>query len=158
MDARQIVEQQALCLLPLTPVMRHEEEVLEEADRLLYDSMLPPGDKADMLTVMALLSGLVSTELPRLLLLRRRDIMIESAAYDLIKEEGRKQGLQQGMLQRSREDIVEILETRFEIVPSTITERVYTISDLSILKYLHKKAVTVESLNEFKDLLKQVAE
>ena len=50
------------------------------------------------------------------------------------------------------------LPHRFEIVPSSLTERVCTIADLGILKYLLKKAVTVESLNEFEDLVKQMME
>ena len=36
---------------------------------------------------MALLSGLVSKDMPRRLLSRRRDIMMESVAYEMIKKE-----------------------------------------------------------------------
>ena len=58
-----------------------------------------------MLTSMAILSGLISPELPARLIARRKDIMIESAAYDIIKKEGyaegRTTGLQEG-LQKGR--------------------------------------------------------
>jgi predicted transposase/invertase (TIGR01784 family) len=49
-----------------------------------------------MLTSMAILSGLVSAELPARLIARRKDIMIESAAYDIIKKEGYSEGKAEG--------------------------------------------------------------
>ncbi|MCL0101049.1 hypothetical protein M1N68_00120 [Peptococcaceae bacterium] len=45
-------------------------------------------EKADLLTGMMILAGLVSKDLARELQERRRDIIIELAAYELIKEEG----------------------------------------------------------------------
>jgi predicted transposase YdaD len=98
-DARVILENKIICLAPFTPLMQHGEEVLIQAEELIYNSELSRMDKADLLTSMTILSGLVSPELPVKLLNRRRDIMIESAAYDLIKAEGIQQGMQQGMQQ-----------------------------------------------------------
>jgi hypothetical protein len=43
--------------------------------------------KAGILTSMAILSGLVSAELPARLIARRKDIMIESAAYEIIESD-----------------------------------------------------------------------
>jgi hypothetical protein len=37
--------------------MRHGEEMMETADSLLYNSPLPRGDRADMLTAMAMRAG-----------------------------------------------------------------------------------------------------
>ena len=59
---------------------------------LVYRSEKTRPVKADMLTSMAILSGLVSPELPARLIARRKDIMIESAAYDIIKKEGYAEG------------------------------------------------------------------
>jgi hypothetical protein len=56
--------------------MKHGEEVLIQAEEMIYYSDMSRLDKADMLTSMTILSGLVSTELPVKLLNRRRDIMI----------------------------------------------------------------------------------
>jgi len=42
----------------------------------------------DLLTSMAKLSGLTSADLPLEIIRRRRDIVIESAAYDIIKQKG----------------------------------------------------------------------
>ena len=74
---------------------------------LVYRSEKSRPVKADMLTSMAILSGLVSPELPARLIARRKDIMIESAAYDIIKKEGyaegrtagHEEGLQKGLEQ-----------------------------------------------------------
>jgi hypothetical protein len=96
-DARDILEKGITCLAPFTPLMQHGEEVLIQAEELIYFSDMSRMDKADMLTSMTILSGLVSPDLPVKLLNRRRDIMIESAAYDLIKTEGIQQGIQQGI-------------------------------------------------------------
>ena len=97
LDAREIIDQQVICLLPFVPLMKNGQELTAIADQLLYQSPLPRSDKSDMLTVMTIFSGMVSTELSQLLVSRRRDLMIESAAYDLIKQEGLQQGLQEGL-------------------------------------------------------------
>ena len=80
---------------------------------------------------------------------------------DSLREQGRKQGLQDGLqqglqdglqqggLRKAREVVIDILEMRFEIAPRSIVERVNAISDPSILRSLHRKAVTVDSLEKF---------
>jgi predicted transposase YdaD len=151
MDAREIVEENILCLMPFVPLMRHGEALLDQADSLLYQSALPREDKADMLTVMTIFSGLISDKLPRMLVARRRDIMIESAAYDVIKQEG----LQQGKIQEAQEAILDNLEARFEIAPESIAKEVQGIEELGVLKALHRGSVRVASLDEFKALLKK---
>ena len=158
LDAREFVRRGTPCLLPFVPLMRHGEEAMEAADALIYGSSLPRGDKADMLTAMAILSGLVSKELPRMLLGRRRDIMIESAAYDIIKEEGIQQGIQQGMLDHSKQAVIEVLEARFDLVPASMVTAIQTISDPGILKFLLKKAATTDSLDHFKEIMARLTD
>ena len=86
---------------------------------------------------------------------KRRDIMIESAAYDIIKQEGIKEGIEKGIekgiergiekgfLQKAREDVIEILEARFELVPPSIVKTIQKTDDLFVLKMLHKKGVEI---------------
>jgi hypothetical protein len=74
-DARDIIEKGITCLAPFTPLMRHGEDVLVQAEEMIYYSDMSRIDKADMLTSMTILSGLVSTELHVKLLIRRRDII-----------------------------------------------------------------------------------
>jgi hypothetical protein len=164
LDARDIIREGGPCLMPFVPLMRHGEEFMAEAERLLYESSLPREDKADMLTAMAILSGLVSSRLPEKLLARGRDIMIESAAYDLIKQEGLQEGLQKGlqeglevgMLRKSKEAVIEILEARFDLVPRSISTAINAIEDLVSLKALLRKAATVESLDRFNQLMHEI--
>ena len=143
-------------MLPFVPAMEGGSEAVWEAEKRIYESELPIEDKADLLTAMAIFAGLKSEALARKLVERRRDIMIESAAYDIIKEEGIKEGLQQGILQNARQDVVEILEVRFEIAPASIAKTINEIDDLSVLKMLLKKAATVDSLEEFKEVMERV--
>ena len=107
MDAREIVDEGPPCMLPFVPLMKGGDAAMDEAESMIYASPRPRSEKADMLTSMAILSGLVSPDLPAKLIARRKDIMIESAAYDIIKQEGiqefnrdstgDQQGIQQGI-------------------------------------------------------------
>lgn len=97
MDANDIIQKELTCLLPFVPLMRHGRELLYKAEEMLYHSSMNRSDRADMLTSMAILSGLASADLPLEIIRRRRDIMIESAAYDIIKQEGIEEGIEKGI-------------------------------------------------------------
>lgn len=60
-----------------------------------------------------------------------------------------------GSLQTTREDVIDILETRFSTVPDTLRNSIFAIDDLALLKRLHKRAITVTSVQEFEELLTQ---
>lgn len=158
LDAREIIEERVLCLMPFVPLMRHGEELVESADSMLYESDLSRRDRADMLTAMTIFSGLVSEKLPHMLISKRRDIMIESAAYDIIKQEGRLEGLQEGEIRQAQEGILDNLEARFDVVPESIVRVVRGIEELGVLKALRRSSVKVGTIDEFKDLLKKAKE
>jgi hypothetical protein len=65
------------------------------------------------------------------------------------RQEGRQEGRQQGMLQRAREDILDVLEARFAAVPWPTTERLLDVQDLVVLKTLLRRASTVPSAEAF---------
>ncbi|MEJ5363611.1 MAG: hypothetical protein WHS86_00785 [Desulfosoma sp.] len=153
LDAREVMGLGDPCLLPFVGLMKGGVEVFDEAERVLSEARLERGEKADLLTGMALLSGLVSKELPRRLLSRRRDIMMESAGYELIKKEGYDEGLRHGMLAEAREMVLEALSERFTLVPRDVEERIMEVESRRHLKELHRQALRVRSLEEFRDLL-----
>jgi hypothetical protein len=62
-------------------------------------------------------------------------------------------GIQKGMMTRGREDVIAILEIRFDIVPSPLIEMINKIDDINQLKILHRQAVTIASLAEFQQLI-----
>ena len=68
-------------------------------------------------------------------------------------EEGLQEGRQLGVIQSSQDSVIEVLETRFGEVPITIIDAVNNINDSSVLKTLHKRAISIPSLAEFKQLL-----
>jgi predicted transposase YdaD len=157
LDAAAVVQRPIVSLLPFVPVMRGGSELTATAEQLLYESPLPRGDKADMLTGMAILAGLVSKELTRQLVLRRRDLMIQSYFYELVKEEGlqegrqegRQEGLQEGIRQGLLEAITFGLDLRFGPEGLRLLPEIETLPNLSLLRavkeYL-KTAPTPEEL------------
>ncbi len=52
-----------------------------------------------------------------------------------------------------RENVLEVLEVRFEAVPETIVEVVNQIEDTALLKSLLRQAITIATLEEFQTLL-----
>jgi hypothetical protein len=62
-------------------------------------------------------------------------------------------GIEKGILQNAREDVMEVLEVRFESVPSSLAERIQGLDDPTFLRALHRRAITVGSLAEFEQVL-----
>ncbi len=72
---------------------------------------------------------------------------------DSLIEQGVQQGIQQGILEAAKEAVLDSLEVRFEVVPQSIAETLSKITDPSILRILHRKAMKVATLEEFGHLL-----
>lgn len=141
MDGRETVAEGTLCLLPFVPLMKYGTDVVDNADMRIYESELPRAKKADMLTSMAILSGLVSDSMPEGLISRRKDIMIESAAYDIIKKDGMQQGMQQGL----SEGLLAILEVKFGLDGLRIYSKFKDIKDTAKLKSIIEATKLAES-------------
>ena len=62
----------------------------------------------------------------------------------------------EGILQKGREDVLEVLRIRFENLPSSIELVINQIEDDSVLKALHRQAVTIASLEEFEQQVARV--
>ena len=69
-----------------------------------------------------------------------------------------RSGIRKGILQNAREDVLDILETRFMEVPQSIAEVINKIEDPSILKTLHKRAILIGSPEEFEQVLSEYTE
>jgi hypothetical protein len=158
MDAKEAIERWPNCLLPFIPLLRNGQELTHQVETILYEEPIPRIHKADMLTSMAILAGLVSDRLPMDILSRRRDIMIESAAYDIIKQDGIRLGLQQGKSTALKEALMEVLTERFPVVPSSIIQVIDGIDNLFVLKSLIRIALKTPSLEAFRKDLESAAE
>lgn len=64
-------------------------------------------------------------------------------------------GMQAGILQTARESVLEVLDVRFEVVPTEVIEAVKQIEDPSVLKRLHRQAISITSIEEFQQVLEQ---
>lgn len=60
------------------------------------------------------------------------------------------------MLQKGREDIIDVLEIRFENMPSDLVNAINQIEDSSLLKTLLRQAITLDSLSEFQSYFNQL--
>ena len=72
-----------------------------------------------------------------------------------LRREGLEQGLEQGQLEATRDSVLDILEARFEIAPQDIVKELKGIDEIAVLRQLRKKAVVVEGLEEFKEMVRK---
>jgi len=74
---------------------------------------------------------------------------------DIVKEWLRERE-EKGKIETLREDIMEVLQERFGIMKREINKRLREIDDPSLLKFLLKKSIKVQSLEEFEKVLEQI--
>ncbi|SFM50167.1 hypothetical protein [Thermodesulforhabdus norvegica] len=169
MDAREAMAKGKPCLLPFVPLMKGGTELLDEADKLLNNAPIEKSEKIDLISGLALLTGLVSKDLCKYLLQKRRNIIMESFAYEIIKkegfeeglreglreglQEGLQKGLEQGMVEEAREMVIEALCERFGSIPEELERRIRAINSRRKLKELHRCAIKVESIEKFTEAL-----
>lgn len=72
------------------------------------------------------------------------------------RDEGIQLGIETGILQKGREAVLEVLRIRFEEVPSSLEEAINQIEDDSVLKTLHRQAITIGSVEEFQQEVAQL--
>lgn len=73
-----------------------------------------------------------------------------------IERLAKEEGIEEGILQNSRESVIEVLETRFAEVPSAIVEAINGIEEPSVLKVPLKRAIAIPSVAEFQQLLENI--
>ena len=67
-------------------------------------------------------------------------------------------GMERGVVQSTRENVLEVLQTRFQNVslPQSMVQTVNSIDDSALLKKLFRHSILVESLNKFEQELAEV--
>jgi hypothetical protein len=86
---------------------------------------------------------------------KRGEKIGEERGKQIGEKRGKKIGEKIGILNRSREAVLEILKTRFGRIPASLSSTVNGLEDLSILKDLLKEAVTTASIEAFEATLKR---
>jgi len=149
-------------LYPFLPLMRGGENLIEEIETKIYeDPNLEIADKADMLTAMAIFTGLKYKDLAIRLIERRRDIMIQSAAYEIIKEEGLKEGLKEGLEKGLKEGLKEGLyqtiamglEIKFGTKGLILMEKIRKIESTDKLEVIKEAIKITDNLAEIEALI-----
>ncbi|MCY3683078.1 MAG: hypothetical protein OXH16_16905, partial [Gemmatimonadetes bacterium] len=86
------------------------------------------------------------------------DLIRESSLIQYFKREGREEGFEQGQRKSTLEDILEVLEIRFDLDEAhPLSDRIATIDDLQRLKQLLRTAIQVSNLDEFERMLDAMA-
>jgi predicted transposase/invertase (TIGR01784 family) len=67
-----------------------------------------------------------------------------------------EQGIQQGIIQNAQEVVLDNLEVRFQNVPEAIVQAIHAIKEPAILKILRRKAIQVQSIEEFEQILEMM--
>jgi hypothetical protein len=148
LKAEEVLKRGIKCLYPFVPLMEGGIDLIDEAERGIYEGGGSREYKADLLTGMAILGGLKSKEIPMRLIERRRDIMIESAAYEIIKKEGyeegikqgreigRQEGIQEGMRNGLLKTIELGLKLRFGMEGLKVFSKIKKIKDIDLLEII----------------------
>jgi len=102
---------------------------------------------------MAIFAGIKDRELTTWLIERRRDIMIQSVAYEIIKEEGIKEGIREGRLEGLRDAISLGLEIKFGTDGLILYEEVQKIEAIEKLELIKEAIKIAEKIEEIEKLL-----
>ena len=79
--------------------------------------------------------------------------LMDTVAGQQLHEMGLQKGLQKGLIESVREDILEVLEERFGIVPNDMIKQIRTVSLRENLKQLLKQAIRCPNIEGFEEML-----
>ena len=152
-DGRSVLEAQQPGLLPFCPLMKPPEGIdaltwLNQCVETTKSLSLDAPTRNNLLLDMWVMGGLVH-ESDAIAHLFPEDIMQESSVYqDIIAK-----GVQLGTKANAIENILQVLEIRFQATESSIQSALEAIDDLQRLKALLREAVETETLTAFIDKL-----
>ena len=70
-------------------------------------------------------------------------------------QQGILQGLEKGQLEQRRLAVIDVLTARFQSVPIPLVNQILRCEEIGLLQALHRQAVTIPSLAEFEELLRE---
>ncbi len=161
-EGQRILDEGHSGLIPFTPLMKPPEGMASEAwlHRCIHTARTHPiarSPKADYLAGMVALSELVYESETISAIIFKEDIMDiirESSLIQYFKQEGIEDGIEQGGRQRAIEDLLDVLEIRFDMLEThPLSTHIAAIDDLQRLKQLHRAAIQVPNLEAFQRVL-----
>ena len=156
-DGRSVLETQQPGLLPFCPLMKPPEGIdaltwLNQCVETTRSLSLDAPTRNNLLLEMWVMSGLIHDS-DAIAHLFPEDIMQESSVYQDIIAKGIEQGIELATKATVIEDILQILEIRFQATATSIKPQLEAIDDTQRLKALHREAVETETLAAFIDKL-----
>ena len=158
LDGQRILERGNPGLIPFAPLMKppaglEAEGWLSQCIQAAHALPIDRSAQADLLSGLSILSGLVyGSETISDLMSREgvMDILRESSFAQYLTQQAREEGIEQGL----RESIRDVLEIRFGLgAADSLAPLVAAIGDVQRLKQLHRQAIQVASLEEFRKLV-----
>ena len=61
---------------------------------------------------------------------------------------GMQQEMQQGLIESTKQDVMEVLELKFATLPHWVQHKIANCNDLNTLKNLHRQAILADSIDE----------
>ena len=158
-----VLDSGAVGLLPFAPLMRSptgqaEAAWLEQCVATAWDMPLERSVKADVLTGLTLLSGLVYNPQTITAIVSKEylmDLMRESSFAQHLTQQAREEGIEQGIEQGERkhaiEALLEVVELRFGAdAAESLAAPIRAIDEVPRLNQLHRTAIQASSFEEFR--------
>ena len=159
-DGQQILDQKNVGLIPFTPLMKHDPDIddVEWLRKCIQTAdSLDVRNKTEYLGSLVILGNLVHDSQTIINIIGEETMqqppIVEYVAPQA-REQGKQQGLQQGAQEATRKHILEVLSLRLKIdTEQTFKSVLEKIEDLNILENLHRAAIVVENLDDFRQIL-----
>jgi len=135
----------------LLPKMNYKKDERIEVIRQAYSGLFQLASRGlfdkyvDFIDVYAEVSAQEQKILYNEIIQHKETVML--AQY--IRDKGMQQGIQQGIIQTTKENIIEILELRFGKISPEIIDKINQINDPAKLKELLKKGIQIKEFDSF---------
>ncbi|MDL1964667.1 MAG: hypothetical protein LWW98_10140 [Deltaproteobacteria bacterium] len=125
-------------------VIRHAYSGLFQlASRMLFDKYV------DFIDVYAEVSEEEQKSLYHEIIQHKETAMLAQYIREKGMQQGMQEGMQQGIIQKAKEDVIEVLELRFGKISSEIIDKINQINDPAKLKELLKKGIQIKKIDSF---------
>ena len=154
-----VLDSGSVGLLPFVPLMRPptgqaEAAWLEQCVATAWDMPLERSVKADVLTGLTLLSGLVYNPQTITAIVSKEylmDLMRESPFAQYLTQQAREEGIEQGERKQAIEALLEVVELRFGAdAAESLAAPIRAIDEVPRLNQLHRTAIQASSFEEFR--------
>ena len=151
-------------LWALSPLTHDGVAAAGKVDNLLHTAPVSQTERSDLLTIFAILMGMRDTVVTQQIIDRRRELMIESPFYEMIKAEGREEGFEKGLekgieegfekgrkehVESLRGSLLDFLSVHLGEVPPPLQERIACVEDVAVLRQWLQMSLRCQSLAEF---------